>query len=158
MLLRQRRIQELLIQKDINMAYLTKAELKTHAKSVEIDTIIDGDETIALACIDIAVEFATSKLLKQYDTAVIFAKVGAARNPLLLKIVKDIALWELIGLANPSIDYNDKKFRYEQAVDWLDAVYKGMPTTLEKIAVAEGEDEKPSSFSYHSNPKRQNHF
>ena len=121
------------------MTYLTKTELKTHAKTAEIDVIIDGDETIALACIDIAIEFALSKLLKQYDTDVIFAKTGAARNPLLLKVVKDIAIWELIGLANPNIDYQDKKFRYEQAVDWLTAVYKGMPTTLELKVVPEGE-------------------
>lgn len=139
------------------MAYLTKEELKTHAKQSEIKAIIEGDETIALACIDIAIEFATSKLLKQYDTELIFSKTGKDRNPLLLKIVKDIAIWELIGLGNPSIDYDDKKFRYQQAVDWLEAVYGGMKTTLDKIQVPE-EEAKTTSFTYHSNPKRQNHY
>ncbi|CAM1341748.1 MULTISPECIES: phage protein Gp36 family protein [Tenacibaculum] len=140
------------------MAYLTKEELKTHAKQSEITAIIEGDETIALACIDIAIEFATSKLLKQYDTDLIFSKTGTDRNPLLLKIVKDIAIWELIGLGNPSIDYDDKKFRYQQAVDWLEAVYGGMKTTLDKIQVTEEEEVKTTSFTYHSNPKRQNHY
>lgn len=140
------------------MAYLTKAELNTHAKSEEIETIINGDETIALACIDIAIEYATSKLLKQYNTEEIFLTTGDQRNPLLLKIVKDIALWELIGLANPNIDYNDKKFRYEQAVDWLESVYKGMPTTLPLKEVPEGEVADTTSFTYHSNAPRENHY
>lgn len=139
------------------MAYLTKAELKTHAKNTEIDAIIEGDETIVLASIDIAIEFAKSKLLKHYDVDSIFSQTGTARNPLLLKIVKDIAIWELIGLANPSIDYDDKKTRYEQADDWLKAVYKGMPTTLTKKVEPISETPKAKSFSYHSNPKRNNH-
>ena len=139
------------------MPYLPISELKTLDRESEIEAIIEGDETIALACIDMAIEFATSKLMKHYDTAAIFAKTGQERNPLLLKIIKDIAIWELIGLANPSIDYEDKKFRYQQAVDWLTAVYKGMPASLPKIEEAP-ESDKASSFSYHSNPKRTNHY
>lgn len=140
------------------MPYLTKEELKTHAKESEIELIIDGDETIALASIDIAIEFVKSKLLKQYDVDTIFAKRDDERNPLLLKIVKDIAIWELIGLANPSIDYEDKKFRYQEAKDWLKAVYKGMPTTLPVKPIGEEDEKKTTSFTYHSNPKRINTY
>lgn len=136
--------------------YLQIEELKTHAYAHELQAIIQSDETIALAAIDTAVEFAKSKLLKAYDVATIFASTGEERNPLLLKIVKDIAIWELIGLANPSIDYPDKKFRYEQAVDWLTAVYKGMPANLP--LKAEDENKKAQSFSLHSNPKRSNYY
>ncbi|MDM1074210.1 DUF1320 family protein [Empedobacter brevis] len=136
--------------------YLSPEELKTHAYDEEIGAIIRDDETIALASIDMAIEYASSKLMKHYDVEAVFATTGTTRNPLLLKIVKDIAIWELIGLANPSIDYEDKKFRYQQAVDWLTAVYKGMPTNL---PIKEQEDEnKASSFTYHSNPKRTNHY
>lgn len=136
--------------------YLTTEELKTHAYEEEISAIIRNDETIALASIDMAIEYASSKLMKHYNVDLIFQTTGTLRNPLLLKIVKDIAIWELIGLANPSIDYADKKFRYQQSIDWLTAVYKGMPTSL---PIKEQEDEnKASSFTYHSNPPRINHF
>ncbi|MHC5309126.1 hypothetical protein ACYSNM_03445 [Myroides sp. LJL116] len=135
--------------------YLTIEEFKTHARSEEINAIILGDETIALASIDIAIEFVSSKLMKQYDTDKIFSEIGNKRNPLVLKVVKDIALWELIGLSNPSIDYNDKKFRYEESVSWLTAVYKGMPTKLPRI---EEPEDRSSSFSWNSNPKRTNHY
>lgn len=137
--------------------YLSIEELKTHAYSEEINAIIRNDETIALASIDMAIEYAKSKLMRHYDTQTVFTQEGEERNPLLLNIVKDIALWNLIGLANPSIDYEDKKFRYEQAVDWLTAVYKGMPTTLPKLP-DDDDSSTGSSFSFHSNPKRVTHF
>lgn len=135
--------------------YLEIEELKTHAYDEEIGAIIRGDETIAYACIDMAIEFVSSKLMKHYKIDEIFATRGDARNPLILKYVKDIAIWELIGLANPSIDYSDKKFRYEQAVDWLTAVYKGMPANLPRIEETTIEN---SSFKYFSNPPRSNRY
>ncbi len=141
------------------MSYIDINELKTHAYDEELQEIIRGDDTIATASIDIAVEFATSKLAKHYDTDMIFKQRGDNRSALLVKIIKDIAIWELIGLANPSIDYADKKFRYEQAVDWLNAVYKGMPANLPKKEELQDNDTSTgSSFSYHSNPKKTKHF
>lgn len=135
--------------------YIEPHELKTHAHEVKIKAIIQDDETIALACLDMAVEFATTKLSKEYDTEAIFSQRGSQRSPLLVKIIKDIAIWELIGLTNPAVDYNDKKFRYEQAVNWLNAVYKGMPANLPR---REDTPQAVKSFSYHSNPKRHPHY
>ena len=139
------------------MSYLSLQELTTHAYDEELQSIIREDKTIAMAAIDAAMEMVRSKLMRHYDVDVIHAKVGADRNPLLLKITKDIAIWELIGLANPGIDYEDKKFRYQQAMDWLTAVYKGMPANLPILMV---DDSKTggTSFALFSNPKRENHF
>ncbi len=101
-------------------------------------------------------EMVRSKLMKHYDVDAMFAKEGSERNALVLKFTKDIAVWELIGLANPSIDYEDKKFRYEQAMDWLTAVYKGRPANL---PILDAEDETlGSSFTFLSREKRGNHF
>ena len=135
--------------------YLKVEELKTHAYDEIINAIIREDETIAHASIDIAIEFATSKLMKHYNTDEIFSQEGNDRNPLVLKVVKDIAIWELIGLANPNINYSDKKFRYEEAVGWLTAVYKGMPANLPRVEEPTSEN---NSFKYFSNPPRRNHF
>lgn len=134
--------------------YITIEELKTHAYDEELQAIIREDETIALASIDMAEEFAESKLSKNYDTEAIFSKTGEDRSALLMGFIKDIAIWKLIGLSNPSIDYEDKKFRYTEAVNWLTAVYKGMPANFPKLP----ESDKSSSFSLHSNPKRQNYY
>lgn len=135
--------------------YITPEELRTHAYDEEIKAIIRDDETIALACIDMAIEFAESKLAKDYVTEEIFNKTGANRSPLLVKFIKDIAIWELIGLANPSIDYEDKKFRYQEAVNWLTAVYKGMPANFPRVPLLDG---KGGSFTMKTNPKRENYY
>lgn len=135
--------------------YLEISELKTHAYDEEIKAIIENDETIALASINAAIAFAQSKLAKAHDIEQVFAQRGSDRNPLLLKIIKDIAIWELIGLANPSVDYEDKKFRYQQAADWLTAVYKGMPSGLPE---KQGTTTEVKSFSYHANPPRRHKY
>lgn len=136
--------------------YIDIEELKTHCYEAELRAIIKDDETIALASIDMAVELATTKLMKDYNVTEIFSKTGSERSPLLVKVIKDIAIWELIGLANPSINYEDKKFRYEQAVNWLTAVYKGMPANLPKLDETDSNSVK--SFSYHSEPPRSNRY
>ncbi len=133
--------------------FITPDELTTHAYDEEIKAIIRGDETIALASIDMAIEYAESFLLNEYNTEIIFAKTGADRSPLLVKIVKDIAIWELIGLANPSIDYADKKFRYEEARSWLKSVNRGMATNLPKR-----DEKQATSFKMTSNSKRENYY
>src|SRR5690625_512522 len=132
--------------------YIEIEELRTHVREEELQEIIRNDETIALAALDAAIEFAKSKLMKHYDTRAIFNHKGSERSPLLVKFVKDIAIWEIIGLATPHIDYNDKKLRYDDAVAWLTAVYKGMPADFP------GKEETSSSSSCNliSNPKRQN--
>lgn len=137
------------------MSYIDVEELKTHAYDEEIKEIIREDETIALAAIDMAQEFIESKLMKHYDLTAIFAKTGDERSALLVKFTKDIAIWEIIGLANPSIDYEDKKLRYQDAVAWLTAVYKGMPANLPR---KEDEDGNAANFAYESNPKRVNRY
>ncbi|SKB63652.1 Protein of unknown function [Soonwooa buanensis] len=135
--------------------YITVAELKTHAYDEEIEAIIRSDETIAIAAIDMAIEYAESFLAKIYDTETIFAKVGDQRSTLLVEFIKDIAMWKLIGLANPSIDYEDKEKRFNMANSWLKSVYKGMPANLPK---KELEPNKSTSFSFKSNPKRENRY
>lgn len=137
------------------MQYITPEELKTHAYDEEIAMIIRQDQTIALAAIDMAIEYAETKLLKQYDTDLIFSKTGTNRSSLLVGFIKDIALWNLIGLATPNIDYTDKEKRFNIANAWLKDVYKGMPTNLPK---KELEADKSNSFSFKSNPKRENRY
>lgn len=135
--------------------YLSIEELKTHIYKEEADGIMQDDETIPLTAIAVAIDFVKTKLAKDYDVEMIFAQRGEDRSPLILKIVKDIAVWEFIGLANPSVDYEDKKFRYQQAVNWLNAVYKGMPAGL---PLKENEGNKSKSFSYQANPPRKHHY
>ena len=122
--------------------------------------IRDSNEAIAETAIETAIEFAEGKLGKYYDTDAIFAKIGTERSKLLVDFIKDIAIWKIIGLANPSIDYEDCKFRYQEAVGWFEAVYDGMKLSKKNFPpIPEDADEQPAKiFSITSNPKRENRF
>src|SRR3546814_14710178 len=114
------------------MAFLPAEDLGTHLYEEELSAIVREDETITATAIDTSIDIAKSYLIKDYDTETIFSATGDDRNAALLSILKDIAVWELITLANPSVYYEHRKFRYEQAKDWPKDVYKGMVTTLPK--------------------------
>ena len=142
------------------MSYIEVSELYTKVKEVELKAIIEDNEAIAETAIETAIEFAEGKLGKYYDTDAIFAKIGTDRSKLLVDFIKDIAIWKIIGLANPSIDYEDCKFRYQEAVGWFEAVYDGMKLSKKNFPpIPEDAEEQPArNFSITSNPKRENRF
>jgi phage gp36-like protein len=106
------------------MAYLTIPELYSHLYQETVDEITRGDDTKAQEAIDAAIEEARG-YLSGYDTDAVFNATDNDRNPVLLLYVKDIAVWHLINVANPGIDYQSKMDRYEKATHWLGKVQSG---------------------------------
>lgn len=138
------------------MAFLTSEELKTHLYAENINIISRDDETILQAAIDAACQEAKS-YLAAYDTAQIFAAVGATRNALLLIFVKDIAVWHFINLCNAGTELQLRQDRYDRAIDWLKAVQRGdVSPDLPKIV--EDGVEKNGIITFGSNPKKNQHF
>ena len=58
----------------------------------------------------------------RYDVNAIFSAVGAARNPLILELCKNIAVWYVCRLSNVDIILEKVKDRYDRAIDWLEKV------------------------------------
>lgn len=135
--------------------FLTSEELKTHLYGENVAAITRSNETITAAAIDGAIA-ETKGYLGAYDTNAIFSASGANRNGLLLIFVKDIAVWHLIVLANPGIDYESREKRYNSAIAWLKGVQKGaIQPDLPKLEISES---KPGPISYGSNQKRIQHY
>lgn len=143
------------------MAYLTIQELNTHLHDELVETITRGDNTIAEAAIDAAIEEARSYLTR-FDTNRIFSASGSKRNRLLLIFVKDIAIWHLINLCNAGSDLQLRQDRYERAIDWLKSVQHGDASPdLPDREPEGGKSEKNNPIgpiAYGSNPKRTQHF
>src|SRR3546814_18053199 len=91
------------------MACLTAEDLGTHLYEEELSAIVREDETITATAIDTSIDIAKSYLIKDYDTETIFSATGDDRNAALLSILKDIAVWELITLANPSVYRSEER-------------------------------------------------
>ena len=135
------------------MAYLSTTELKTHLYNENIEVISRGDNTIIEAAIDAAISEAKG-YLSAYDTLLIFAAEGAARNALLLTFVKDIATWHFLVLCNAGVEIKLRQDRYERAIAWLKAVQKGDGSA----DLPEKEDDPAGVIKFGSNPKRNQHF
>ncbi len=99
--------------------------------------------------------------LGRYDLDGMLEKEDDERDFFLLSIIKTVAAWHFITLANVGVDYNIFRQRYEDAIEYLEKIQAGKasprhwpPAPVDPIT---GND--PSGvFKFGSNPKRQNHF
>ena len=140
------------------MAFLTQEELKTHIREEYTELLTRGDETIAEAAIDGAIEEARGYLVNLYDVEEIFAREGKDRNTLLLIFVKDIAVFHLVKMTNSSGYYTHREKIYERAVKWLEGVQAGdIAPNLPRKTDENGEP-KAGLIYASSNPKRVQHF
>lgn len=134
--------------------FIQEEELRSVAYSYQLEQIVENDATILQMAIEAATEEVRGYLSSRYDTAAAFAATGADRNPLLVEITKDIALWYIIRLSNVDILYEPVKERYDRAVQWLDRVARGT-ITPDLPAATDDNGEYLQPMRYGSMPKQQ---
>lgn len=147
------------------MAYLTTTDLKTHLYEEITNAIVDGDSSIIQDGIDTAMDEARGYLTK-FDLDAEFNTIPAAdRNKKLISVIKDIAAWEIICLANPNIEIDFRLQRYEFAVNWLKMVQAGkiapnlpLPAPSTSSSTNGGAGGTNGTIKWDSNPKRRNQF
>ena len=106
--------------------FLSIEELKTVIYDYQLGEIVEDDNTIAEMAIAAAIEEVKSYLCSRYDIEKTFSAEASERNPLILEITKDVALWQIIRLSNPDILHERVKDRYDRAIEWLDKVARGL--------------------------------
>ncbi len=144
------------------MPFLTVPDLYNRIYAEIVNEITRENENIALRAIDYAITEAKMYLHK-FDLLYLFGNSNtepAIKDTFLQNICIDLAVWALIKLGNPNIQYDNAKFDYEQAIKKLRDIQAGKAqpegwpykdTTGE--AAAPG-----NSVTASSNPKRTNHF
>jgi phage gp36-like protein len=127
--------------------FLNIEELKTVMYDYQLSEIVEDDNTIAEMAIQAAIEEVKSYLCGRYDMNRAFSAKGNERNPLILEITKDVALWQIIRLSNPDIIHERVKDRYDRAIDWLDKVARGLISpTLPVVQDEQGGDISPIKY------------
>lgn len=134
--------------------FIQEEELRSVAYNYQLEQIVENDATILQMAIEAATEEVRGYLSSRYDTTAAFAATGADRNPLLVEITKDIALWYIIRLSNVDIIYEPVKERYDRAVQWLDRVASGR-ITPNLPAATDDNGEYLQPMRYGSMPKQQ---
>lgn len=144
------------------MPYLSKADFVTHIYAETINSITRGTDAILDTKISEAVQLAKS-YLSRYDLEKLFnpAATGYVADENLKSKIKSITVWNLLKLANPTVDMDTARLNYEDAIQWLKDVQKeianpdGWPYKTDDTATSFPEG---STFSYSSTKKRTNGY
>ena len=142
--------------------YLQTSDLYTVIYQSIIDEISQGDATIPTRAISAAIAEA-SGYLSHYDLVALFGTDSTDPtypDDWLLCLVKDLAAWYIIKLANPNIDYTHIRTCYNDAIDTLAKIQKGdiTPQSWPLYVPPTSRDEPGTPVAWNSGPRRHNHF
>ena len=120
--------------------FLTPQELSTHLYDYQVDQITGGDDSIALAAISTATAQARTYIATRYDADAAFQATGDSRDPLLLHLVKCLAAYHLVRLANPDAIYERYRDDYRDALETLARLADGTAVAdLPRIQTSSGQ-------------------
>lgn len=105
--------------------YVSTEELTTIVDEYKLEEITDNNPAITQNALIVAESIALSYLRKRYDIQAITAQKGGARSPLLVQIIKDIALFQLVKRHNIDILYKEVREIYDRDIDYLKAISAG---------------------------------
>ncbi len=145
------------------MPFITATDLHTHLYAEVIEEIVRNDSSIVEKAISSAIAEAKA-YCSRYDTEALFA--DDSEQPHLKQLVKDIACWHIIRLANPNIHTEFARTCYEDALNFLKSVMKGQadpvgwpyPTITTTPGNGLVTDKEGNVISWSSNNKRNNHY
>lgn len=115
-------------------------EMDTVIQEYKLNEISDTDYTILQRCIIAAVKRVKGYLMSRYDTDKIFTAVGDDRDPDIVEICKNAALWYLVRRNNVDILYDRVKEVYDRDIAYLKEVASGnIPADLPLKENSDGE-------------------
>ena len=128
--------------------FINKADIEKKIMAHELASITNEDDTIIDHSISAAIAEMKGYLKGRYDVEAIFSAADEERMPLLVGFACDISIYEIISLALPGQDLEDRRARYKRAIDWLKQLAKGeIEADLPKLEDEEGNTESPFGFS-----------
>lgn len=144
------------------MPIITQADLATNIYAEIITEISRSDSTVVTAAINAAVNEA-KMYLARFDLLQLFGTDEAqpvVQDEYLKSLVKDIACWHLVRLANPGVDLATYRTAYQDAIAALKAIMAGaaQPSGWPYIDTTEETTPPGDSISWQSNPKRNNYY
>lgn len=136
--------------------FLTADDLNLNILPEELEEITRGDDTLVTTALSAAVAEMRTYLYDSYDVDAIFAKTGTERHLLLVQFGTDMAIYYIVGRSQAGQIMDDRKARYDRALQWLIAarksdIYNDLPRRPTPPAGS-------GVVAYGSNPKRKNYY
>nr|WP_320037176.1 phage protein Gp36 family protein [uncultured Bacteroides sp.] len=128
-----------------------------------LDSITREDTAIVEICEDRAIQEMKSYVSDRYDVIALFPSAPAeggtdTRNPLVLMMAIDIAVYHLFCIHNPQKMSQIRKDRYDRAVEWLKQIMRGQINIEGATKISAEDIAAKSNFKITSNTKRVNHY
>ena len=105
--------------------YITKTDLTNRFNGTNLDELTGSNDTILTEVENQALELVAGFTRHWYDMATEFAKTGANRNPVLIRIVCDLILFDLVGRNNSGNVPEYRTIRYDNAMSDLKKIQSG---------------------------------
>lgn len=144
------------------MPIITSADLSTNIYAEIVTEITRSDTTIADRAVNAAI-LEAKMYLGRFDLVQLFGTdttSPAVQDEYLKTLVKDLACWHLMRLANTGVDYGVYRTSYQDALAALKNIQAGLvqpqgwPYADTRTETAPPGD----AISWHSNPKRHNYY
>jgi phage gp36-like protein len=142
------------------MGYIGIEDLKKGIRG-EVLQVITREEENALQAIAEAQAEVASYLSARYNIAAEFEKGDAdERDIMVVKLVRDIALYNCFNIANPASIPENRVKSYDNAIKFLRDCQseKASLASLQRLKVNEDGTTSSSYVAFGGNPKRNNHI
>ena len=144
---------------------VSATDLTTHLYQEQLDEITrDDGGVLATKAINLAID-ETKVYMSRFDLTAMFGSAtlnvsASSTDEFLNNLIKDLAVWQLIRLGNPSINYDHSRWCYEAAIETLDKIQAGKMTPQNWALHDTTQDVIPPGDAVQSsyNPPRNNYF
>ncbi len=135
--------------------FITVDDYKAEIKATNLDNMIEQDSTILDNAEASAVSMVTHYLSARYDVDTIFAQVGSARDPHLLRLCKNIVLYILHERLPKRIKPEHISQNYQDTIDFLTGVSDAKIDLVTLPRKTDSETSEPiTKFRYGSDTPR----
>jgi len=116
------------------MAYIEQADFLAQIQDVNLQQILNNNDSIRVTAVNTATAEARSYLIQKYDIDKELLKTGAARDPQMVMTIIDLALFHLHSRIAPRNIPELRQGRYDNAIQWLKmCAYGDITPALEKL-------------------------
>lgn len=130
------------------MPFLTEADYKAVSDDNTLNVLHQCDPANLQRAEAYAQEEISSYLRNKYDIQAAFAATGQQRNPQLVMITADIALYHLVAWLPKRMGFEIRETRYKRAIEWLEQVQAGR--SLPDLPALQGAQATPTNIRYGS--------
>lgn len=136
--------------------YLTREDLTKGIYGEILTTIARSDDNVAQATSEAQAEV-ESYLTARYDIRAEWNRTGDARNQMVVKLVRDIALYNCYGISNPVNMPEIRRDKYKDAIAYLKEV-QSERASIDGLSRLESSPAGSNYVRFGGNRKRKNQY